>query len=104
MPRTASRPSALVMAALLLAAAGCGETRDSNFYILSSLPPSAAESRSPNTPRTSFKSCISDMGRGDKRTRKGKIWRGSYGNTRPKAKNDPNKYKPGDEKKEKSQS
>lgn len=24
------------------------------------------------------------MGRGDKRTRKGKIWRGSYGNSRPK--------------------
>lgn len=27
------------------------------------------------------------MGRGDKRTRKGKIWRGSYGNSRPKMKN-----------------
>lgn len=25
------------------------------------------------------------MGRGDKRTRKGKIWRGSFGNSRPKA-------------------
>jgi 30S ribosomal protein S31 len=24
------------------------------------------------------------MGRGDKRTRKGKIWRGSYGKSRPK--------------------
>ncbi|MFP5384065.1 MAG: 30S ribosomal protein THX [Gammaproteobacteria bacterium] len=24
------------------------------------------------------------MGRGDKRTRKGKIWRGSFGNSRPK--------------------
>ncbi|MDD3050615.1 MAG: 30S ribosomal protein THX [Candidatus Cloacimonetes bacterium] len=23
------------------------------------------------------------MGRGDRRTRKGKIWRSSYGNTRP---------------------
>ncbi|MGE0188439.1 MAG: 30S ribosomal protein THX [Steroidobacteraceae bacterium] len=23
------------------------------------------------------------MGRGDRRTRKGKIWRGSHGNTRP---------------------
>jgi 30S ribosomal protein S31 len=29
------------------------------------------------------------MGRGDKRTRKGKIWRDSYGNSRPK----PNKVK-----------
>lgn len=27
------------------------------------------------------------MGRGDKRSRKGKIWRGSYGNSRLKAKN-----------------
>ncbi len=27
------------------------------------------------------------MGRGDKRTRKGKIWRGSFGNTRPKSGN-----------------
>lgn len=27
------------------------------------------------------------MGRGDKRTAKGKRWRGSYGNSRPKAKN-----------------
>lgn len=26
------------------------------------------------------------MGRGDKRTRKGKIWRGSHGNTRPRKK------------------
>lgn len=26
------------------------------------------------------------MGRGDKRSRKGKIFRGSYGNSRPKAK------------------
>lgn len=26
------------------------------------------------------------MGRGDKRTRKGKIFRGSHGNSRPKAK------------------
>lgn len=25
------------------------------------------------------------MGRGDKRTKRGKIWRGSYGNTRPKS-------------------
>lgn len=25
------------------------------------------------------------MGRGDRRTRKGKIWRGSFGNSRPKA-------------------
>ena len=24
------------------------------------------------------------MGRGDRKSRKGKIWRGSYGNTRPK--------------------
>lgn len=24
------------------------------------------------------------MGRGDRRTRKGKIWRGSFGNSRPK--------------------
>lgn len=27
------------------------------------------------------------MGRGDKKTRKGKIWRGSFGKSRPKAKN-----------------
>lgn len=27
------------------------------------------------------------MGRGDKRSRKGKIWRGSFGNSRPTAKN-----------------
>lgn len=26
------------------------------------------------------------MGRGDKRSRKGKIWRGSFGNSRPTAK------------------
>ncbi|MBK8703850.1 MAG: 30S ribosomal protein THX [Saprospiraceae bacterium] len=26
------------------------------------------------------------MGRGDKRSKRGKIWRGSHGNTRPKAK------------------
>jgi 30S ribosomal protein S31 len=26
------------------------------------------------------------MGRGDKKTRKGKIWRGSHGKARPKAK------------------
>lgn len=26
------------------------------------------------------------MGKGDKRSRKGKVWRGSYGNTRPKKK------------------
>ncbi len=25
------------------------------------------------------------MGRGDKRTKRGKIWRGSFGNSRPKA-------------------
>jgi 30S ribosomal protein S31 len=25
------------------------------------------------------------MGKGDKRSKKGKIWRGSYGNSRPKA-------------------
>ncbi|ROR34420.1 30S ribosomal protein THX [Inmirania thermothiophila] len=24
------------------------------------------------------------MGKGDRRTRRGKIWRGTYGNTRPK--------------------
>lgn len=27
------------------------------------------------------------MGKGDKKTRKGKIWRGSYGKSRPKRKN-----------------
>lgn len=27
------------------------------------------------------------MGKGDKRSRKGKIWRGSHGNSRPKATN-----------------
>ncbi len=27
------------------------------------------------------------MGRGDKRTKRGKIWRGSFGNSRPKAVN-----------------
>lgn len=27
------------------------------------------------------------MGKGDKRSKKGKIWRGSYGKARPKAKN-----------------
>lgn len=26
------------------------------------------------------------MGKGDRRTRRGKIWRGTYGNTRPKKK------------------
>ncbi len=26
------------------------------------------------------------MGKGDRRTRRGKIWRGSYGKTRPKKK------------------
>ncbi len=26
------------------------------------------------------------MGKGDRRTRRGKIWRGSYGKTRPKSK------------------
>ncbi len=26
------------------------------------------------------------MGKGDRRTRRGKIWRGSYGKTRPKPK------------------
>ncbi len=26
------------------------------------------------------------MGRGDKKTKKGKIWKGSFGNSRPKAK------------------
>jgi 30S ribosomal protein S31 len=31
------------------------------------------------------------MGQGDRKTRKGKIWRGSYGNTRPHA---PAKKKP----------
>jgi len=30
-----------------------------------------------------FNSEVIDMGRGDRRTRKGKIWRGSHGNTRP---------------------
>jgi 30S ribosomal protein S31 len=25
------------------------------------------------------------MGKGDKRSKRGKIWRGSYGNSRPKA-------------------
>ena len=34
------------------------------------------------------------MGRGDKRSKKGKIWRSSYGNSRPKN----SAYKPGDEK------
>ena len=34
------------------------------------------------------------MGRGDRRTKKGKIWRGSFGNTRPK---------PGKKKKEKTE-
>jgi 30S ribosomal protein S31 len=29
------------------------------------------------------------MGRGDKRSRKGKIWRGSHGNTRPKGRAKP---------------
>ena len=29
------------------------------------------------------------MGKGDRRSKKGKIWRGSYGKTRPKAKNMP---------------
>jgi len=27
------------------------------------------------------------MGKGDKRSKRGKIWRGSYGKSRPKAKN-----------------
>ena len=35
------------------------------------------------------------MGRGDRRTKKGKIWRGSTGNSRPKKKNE----KPKEEKK-----
>jgi ribosomal small subunit protein bTHX len=29
---------------------------------------------------------IKTMGKGDKRSRKGKVWRGSYGNTRPRNK------------------
>ncbi len=35
------------------------------------------------------------MGRGDKRSRKGKIWRGSYGNSRPTAKNEAKAKKSG---------
>lgn len=31
------------------------------------------------------------MGRGDKKTRRGKIWRGSHGNSRPKKSNAPAK-------------
>jgi 30S ribosomal protein S31 len=29
------------------------------------------------------------MGKGDQRTRRGKIWRGTHGNTRPKPKKTP---------------
>jgi ribosomal small subunit protein bTHX len=35
------------------------------------------------------------MGRGDKRTRKGKIFRGSYGRTRPKSEGKPKPPRPG---------
>jgi len=38
------------------------------------------------------------MGKGDKRTTRGKIWRGSYGNSRPQGKPQP----AGDKSKEKS--
>lgn len=31
------------------------------------------------------------MGKGDKRSFRGKVWRGSYGNTRPRGKNSRNK-------------
>jgi 30S ribosomal protein S31 len=31
------------------------------------------------------------MGKGDKKTRRGKIWRGTFGKRRPKAKNQPGK-------------
>ena len=34
------------------------------------------------------------MGRGDRKTRKGKIWRGSYGNTRPKKTSNAKNRKP----------
>ncbi len=44
MERDAPRFRAPLLAAVLLAAAGCAETRPTNFYILSSLPPAAAES------------------------------------------------------------
>jgi len=33
------------------------------------------------------------MGRGDRRSKKGKIWRSSFGNTRPKAKKKKQKAK-----------
>jgi uncharacterized lipoprotein YmbA len=44
MHRNASRLTVLVLGAGLLASAGCAETQPTNFYILSSLPPSAAAS------------------------------------------------------------
>lgn len=34
------------------------------------------------------------MGKGDKRSTRGKIWRGSYGNTRPQGKPQPAVNKP----------
>jgi len=40
----ATRPTVLVMAAALLAAAGCAQTQDPDLYILSSLPPEAEAS------------------------------------------------------------
>jgi uncharacterized lipoprotein YmbA len=44
MHRNLSRLAIAVTSAALLASAGCAETRPANFYILSSLPPSAAAS------------------------------------------------------------
>ncbi|MDH3594143.1 MAG: PqiC family protein [Rhodospirillales bacterium] len=44
MHRNPSRLAVLVLAAALLAPAGCAQTQPTDFYILSSLPPSAAAS------------------------------------------------------------
>ena len=44
MHSNATRPTVLVMAAVLLAAAGCGQTQDPDLYILSGLPPEAEAS------------------------------------------------------------
>ena len=35
------------------------------------------------------------MGKGDKRSKRGKIWRGTFGKTRPRKKSNQNKTKPG---------
>jgi 30S ribosomal protein S31 len=48
------------------------------------LPHSAISSRRAIDPQGNVEFIGGSMGRGDKRTRKGKIFKGSYGKTRPR--------------------